>query len=159
MVEFHVNIYIETSINGPGTREAAGKWLVEFVKENGIPVTRSGMAWRKKTTQNALTLELLRDALSILTKTCSIRVNTQCEHILSAVDNQWVPRWEKNGWANAKGKPVGNAGLWQQVYSMIRERYHFMEICTGAHRYQVEMQDDIRKEIRKRHGKCTANDV
>lgn len=152
MEGFHVNIYLETSIRGPGAREAAGEWLVEFVTSSGIPVTRSGIVWRKKTTQNALTLELLRDALSILTKTCSIRVNTQCEHVLGTINNQWIPQWEKSGWVNAKGKPVANAELWQQVYGIIREHYHFVETCTGAHSYQAVMQDDIRKELKKCHG-------
>lgn len=152
MGEFHVNIYLETSIRGPGARESAGEWLVEFVTSGGIPVTRSGIVWRKKTTQNALTLELLRDALSILTKTCSIRVNTQCEHVLGAIDNQWLSRWEKSGWVNAKGKPVANAELWQQVHGIIRGHYHFVDICTGAHSYQAVMQDDIRKELGKNHG-------
>lgn len=60
-------------------------------------------------------------------------------------------KWEKNGWVNAKGKPVGNAELWQQVCSSIKERCHFVEACTGAHEYQAVMQDDIRKELRKKY--------
>lgn len=149
MEEFNVNIYIETSIRGPGARKAAGEWMVEFVTSKGIPITRSGMICSKKITQNALTLELLRDALLILTKTCQIQVKTQCEHVLKAIDNQWVFNWEKNGWTNAKGKPVGNAELWQQIYSIIRERYHFIEITSGAHSYQMLMQNNIEKELKK----------
>ena len=92
MDTFHVNIYIETSIKGPAVKEAAGEWLVEYVTGTGIPVTRSGIIWRKKTTENALTLELLRNAFSILTKTCCVRVNTQCEHVLNVVNNHWLPQ-------------------------------------------------------------------
>lgn len=151
MGEFHVNIYIETSIKGPVIREAAGEWIVEYVTNKGIPVTRGGVIWRKKTTENALTLELIKIALSTLVKTCTIRVFTQCAHILSTVNNHWLPQWEKNGWINAKGKTVGNVELWQQVYGMMQN--HFVEVCPDGHAYQEIMKHDIKKEMRKDHEK------
>lgn len=152
MGEFHVNVYIETSISGPAIREAAGEWLVEYITSAGIPVTRGGVVWKERTTENALALELLRDALGILEKTCSVRVNTQCGHIINTVNNHWLPQWEKNGWVNAKKKPVGNMELWQQVYGLMRN--HFIEVSSGWHEYQGIMRHDIRKEIKKKHDKA-----
>lgn len=116
MNTFEVNIYIETSTHGPQkAKKAAGEWLVEFVTSKGVPVTRSGMIYREGTTENALSLELLRKAFSILTKTCQIRVNTSCEHILNTMQNHWLSQWRKKDWVNAKGRPVANKELWQQV--------------------------------------------
>lgn len=151
MAEFYVNVYIETSVKGPAVREAAGEWLVEYITSTGVPVTRGGILWKEKTTRNAITLELLREALSILKKTCSIRVFTQSEHILNTVNNHRLPQWEKRGWINAKGKPVGNLELWQQVYALMGN--HFLEVTSEWHEYQAVMQHDIRKEIKKRHDK------
>ncbi len=147
MAEFHVSIYIETSIKGPVIKAAAGEWIVEYVTNKGIPVTRRGILWKEKTTENALALELLKGALLSLGKTCSIRVFTQCAHILNTVNNHWLPQWAKNGWVNAKGKTVGNAGLWQQVYGEMQK--HFIEVCQDGHTYKSVMQHDIKRELKE----------
>ena len=145
---FVVNIYIETSLKGPALRQGAGKWIVEFIRGNGNPETREGILCKEKTTENALALELIRDALSILTKTCSVRVNTQCEHVLNTMRNYWLPQWEKNGWINARGKPVKNAELWQQCSEQFRK--HCVEFVSGPHSYRNVMQEDIRREMERR---------
>lgn len=151
MKSFHVEIYIETSLKGPAIKAAAGEWLVEFVMENGDPVTRSGIVWKEKSTENALVLELLRDALAILTKSCSVRVNTRCGNVLNSINSHWVDKWKKDGWANAKRKPVGNAGLWQQVYALMEK--HSVEVVLTPHSYQLVMQNDIREEMNRHCGK------
>lgn len=142
---FCVNIYIETSLRGPAVRKGAGEWLVEFIRDNGIPETRSGILYKEKTNENALALELLKEAFSILTKSCSVRVNTQCEHILNTMQNHWLPQWKKNGWQNAKGKPVRNMELWQKCSELMEN--HCTEFGSGQHSYREVMQRDIRKEL------------
>ena len=142
---FCVNIYIETSLRGPAVKKGAGEWIVEFVRGDGVPVTRSGMLRKEKTNQNALALELLKDALSILTKSCSVRVNTQCKHILNTMQNNWLSSWKKNGWQNAKGKTVQNLELWQKCSELMEN--HCTEFDSGSHSYQIVMQRDIRKEM------------
>ena len=149
MDSFCVEAYIETSIKGPAVGEAAGEWLIEYVTGAGVPVTRNGIIWRSKTTENALTLELLIGALSILTKTCSVRVNTPCGHVLNAVNNRWIPQWEKKGWVNAKGDPVKNAELWQQADRLMKN--HLVEIYSWNHKYREVMRYDIWKEMKKTH--------
>lgn len=103
------------------------------------------MLWKPETTENALALELLEEALSSLGKTCSVRVFTQCAHVLSTVNNHWLPQWEKRGWVNARGKLVGNAGLWQQVYRLMQN--HFVEACPDSHAYQTVMRHDIKRKL------------
>ena len=94
-------------------------------------------------------MELLRDALSILTKTCSIQVNTQCLHVFYAIKNIWPDKWKNDGWVNAKGKPVSNAVLWQQAYKFIKK--HSVMMVSEPHKYQDVMQHDIKKEMEKVH--------
>ncbi|MDE7247768.1 MAG: hypothetical protein K2N43_07760, partial [Lachnospiraceae bacterium] len=80
----NVNIYIETAFKGPAKRRMAGAWLVEYtLKSSGKPVTRGGILYADITTENEMALRLLNQALSILTKTCCIRVFTECTHILN----------------------------------------------------------------------------
>lgn len=147
MDTFHVNIYIETSSRGPAVRKAAGEWIVEFVTSKEVPVTRSGIIYHEKTTEYALALELIKDALSILTKPCSVIVNTTCTSILNATQNHWVSQWRKNDWTRAQGKPVSNKELWQQVSELMDN--HYVEFDSGQHSYRNVMQKDIQKELIK----------
>lgn len=144
---FNVNIYIETSTRGPALREAAGEWIVEFITSDGTPVTRSGIIRREKTTEYTLGLELLRDALSVLTKSCSVIVNTKCERILNAAQNHWLAQWRKNGWVKANGKPVANKELWEQVSDLMGN--HYVEFASGCHSYRNVMQEDINRKLKE----------
>lgn len=145
---FDVNIYIITSIRGPAIRREAGEWIVEFVLRDGTPVTRSGMVYKDRTTENALVLELIRDALSILTKSCSVRVNTECEHVLNIMQNHMLPIWEKNGWNNARGNLVKNMELWQQCKGLMDN--HLVEVDRSMHSYYMVMKEDVKKELERR---------
>ena len=145
MDKFQVTIFIETSFHGPAIRQAAGAWLIEYIKKNGDPETRQGLISKEKTTENALALELLKEALGRLTKPCSIRVNTECDHILNVMRNHWLPQWEKNEWRNTKNKPVKNAELWPQCQELLM--MHSITFDSGEHSYRKVMQADIKKEM------------
>lgn len=144
---FDVTIYIETSFRGPSIRKAAGSYLIEFVLKNGQKVTRQGMVCRKSGTENALALEALTIAFSRLTKTCSVRVNTECEHILNSVQNFWIPQWEKNDWRTAKGHPVKNLEYWKMVAEAGRK--HLISYGHEHDAYKVLLGDYMERGIRE----------
>ena len=110
----NVNIYIETSFKGPSTRRAAGAWLVEYISSTGRPVTRGGMLYADKTTENELALRLIQKAFAILTKTCCATVYTGCGHILRTMNNNWLAKWQKNGSTTSKDRPVRKAETWKK---------------------------------------------
>ena len=35
--------------------------------------------------------------------------------------SEWLPKWEANGWVTAKGDPVANRELWQELASVARD--------------------------------------
>lgn len=146
----HVNIYIETSITGPSSRRAAGAWLVEYIKASGDIETRGGILYADRTMENELALYLIIRSVSILTKTCCVRVFTECRHVLNTMNNHWLPQWQKNGWINKKNKPVRNAEAWEKCAGLFGR--HMMEWTDACHEYRICMQDRIRKELRKEHG-------
>ncbi len=149
-MENEVNIYIETSLKGPSRRRAAGMYILEYKKANGVPVTRDAVLYMERTTENILVLTLLEKALSRLTKTCSVRVNTECGHVLNVMRNHWLPQWKKNGWINAKGKPVANADLWAAVSELMGG--HLVEISGGRHNcYRELMYTEIHRELGTPH--------
>lgn len=149
-----VTIYTESGVKGPARRSGAGAWLVEYIRKDGTPETRpleaaDGVIYRTDTTQTALELELIIDAFSIITKSCSVRLNTQCEQILTVIENGWLNKWEENGWKNARGKPVANAELWQQVKEYIDVHEDVM-VENGENSYRLIMQMEILKEARRK---------
>lgn len=149
-----VTIYLESGIRGPARRSGAGIWLVEYIRKDGTPETRpvnpaDAVTWLPDTTQAALELNMLIDALSILTKPCSVRINTECEHILNVFENGWIEKWKESDWQNSKGKPVANAELWQQVSEYI-DVHEDVLVEKGENSYRNIMQMEILKEEKRR---------
>ena len=142
-----VNLYIETTTQRPARCEIAGMWLLEYITSTGNPVTRSGILHKKDITNNTITLELLLSAFGRLTKSCSVRVFTQCGHVLGVMQNYYLPMWEKNGWRTAKNAPVKNADLWQQVSEQMTK--HYVTVEDTDHSYRQYMQEQVQKELLK----------
>lgn len=148
---FEVNIYLETSLHGPAVRSGTGEWMVEYIRTSGKPEIRKGIISREKTTENALTLALLLEALGILISPCQVRIYTSCSHILNVMQNNWLARWDKNGWINAKGDPVKNADLWQKCMALGRN--HYIEVDNRYHSHMAKMREDIRKAAEESYEK------
>lgn len=149
-----VTVYVESNIRGPARRSGAGTWLVEYIRKDGTPETRpvdpaDAVTWLPDTTQAALELNMLIDALSILTKPCSVRINTECEHILNVFENGWLEKWKESDWKTAKGKPVANAELWQQLSEYI-DVHEDVLVEKGENSYRNIMQMEILKEEKRR---------
>lgn len=145
---FEVTVYLETSFHGPSRRKiAAGIYVVEYIKKNGTEATRQGMVCSKETTENALALEALTLALDELAKTCSVRVNTECDHILNTIGNHWLPQWEKSDWRNAKNKPVKNREFWEKIAEAQIE--HLITVQNDKNKYQKVMEDAMGKCLEK----------
>ncbi len=145
----NVNIYIETAYKGPAKRRMAGAWLVEYILQSGKPVTRGGILYADIITENEMTLRLMQQAFSILTKTCCVRVFTTCAHVLNTMQNHWLWQWQKNDWQNARGKPVGNVDLWQQCATLMEQ--HVAEWTDEEHSYRQCMSGRMQKEMERDH--------
>lgn len=152
----NVNIYIETSFRGPAIREGAGAWMVEYMSRTGA-VTRGGILYADSISENELALQLVHKAFSILTKTCCVRVYTECRHILNTMNNHWLWQWQKNGWVNSKGKLIRTAETWKRCAALMER--HMTEWTDEDHAYRKCMQGRIDKELEQKHelpadGRC-----
>lgn len=144
-----VSVYIETGYSGPAKRGMAGAWLVEYISKSELPVTRGGLLYADITTENEMALRLLIQAFSILKKMCCVRVVTRCIHVLNVMQNHWIWQWQKNGWKNAKDKPVGNADLWKECAGLFEK--HMTEWTDEEHSYRKCMLGRIQKEMGREH--------
>lgn len=139
-----VNIYIETSIHGPTRKNGGYIYLLECMKERE-PVTRSGWGGREKSTENRLALEALAEALGRLNCPCELRIYTDCQHILNAMENHWARQWQKNDWKTAKGIPVKNADVWGQVLERLDP--HLYSFWGEYHSYRPWLTDQLKKHL------------
>ena len=147
------NIYIETSTTGPAYRRAAGIWLIEHEKADGVMETKDGILYRDKISEYELTLQCMINAFFILNrtgvKTGAALVFTECSSVFNTMNNHWLSIWEKNGWNNAKGKPAPHRELWQQLWELMGN--HVVSVTKESHSYkEIYMKEALRKELERR---------
>lgn len=69
----------------------------------------------RKSSINSNYIQALIDAVQILQRPCMLDIYTSSEYIIEPFKQGWIANWERNGWKNAKGKEVRNAGQWRQA--------------------------------------------
>lgn len=141
---FRVNIYIETSRRGPSKGPGKYMYVLEYLKKDGTPETREGIESFENTFENELVLKAIIAAGKRLTKPCSIRIFTGCNHILSTTHNTWHIQWQKNGWKKANGVQVKNADLWEQLVAVLER--HNVTYTKDDHPYKRWMTEQLEKE-------------
>ena len=103
-----VTIYTDGACSGnPGP----GGWgaLLHF---NGTEKEICG--GEPETTNNRMELRAPIEALLALKKPCKVTIVTDSKYVKDGITT-WIHNWKKNGWKNAKKKPVKNADLWEAL--------------------------------------------
>ena len=93
--------------------------------------------------EQQIILEMLVKAFKRLKWPCKVFVYTDLPVIASGL-HHWMEEWAKDGWKNAKGKPVANAELWQQLYELTRE--HSITVSNAKyHQFRYIMEREALK--------------
>lgn len=113
-----VNIYIDTYHTGNlKTGKGTYSIVLECFNSKGEPVTREYIGGIDNTTKNRTSIIACITAFEHILKPCEIKVLTNSMYIVQAIDNLY--KWLSTE-TNAKGKPVKNLDLWQQLYDLLR---------------------------------------
>lgn len=150
-----VNITVVTTCKGPSKQKAVGWYLIEHVKD-GIPKTKDGCLYRDSITGKALTLQLMANALYILSKSNAqfdtIEVYIEDQYIESAYLNGWMDKWKDSDWKNSKGQPVADCEIWQQLYDQMEKLAKRFIVIDRKSSYSNIMhmwsEDRLKTEIR-----------
>lgn len=67
-----------------------------------------------ETTNNRMELMAAIGALEALRRETHVRVTTDSQYVKQGIE-QWVVRWQKNGWRTTDRKPVKNQDLWERL--------------------------------------------
>jgi len=67
-----------------------------------------------QTTNNQMELLAAIKALQSLKRPCRVNLYTDSNYVKQGI-TEWIIKWKKNGFRNAKNKPVLNSDLWKQL--------------------------------------------
>lgn len=152
-----VRIYTDGACSGnPGP----GGWAVVFNTHNDCE-TLSGH--ELETTNNRMELMAVVKAcervLSGKVRGTSFELFSDSAYVVNAINNDWLHRWQKNGWKTTRGEDIKNKDLWvrfSKVYARLGQkgvRVHITKIKGHAGNAFNEYVDQIAKdEVRKATG-------
>ena len=108
----NVTIYTDGACSGnPG----AGGWGCVLIY-NGVQKSWSG--FEKQTTNNKMELTAVIEALQKLKEPCNVDIFTDSAYVSNAFLQNWVEKWQKNGFVGSDKKPVQNLSLWQKLLAL-----------------------------------------
>ena len=84
-----------------------------------------------ETTNNRMELMGAIGALEALTRSCSVRITTDSQYVKQGME-QWLARWQANGWRTSDKKPVKNQDLWQRL-ALAVARHQVQWFWTRGH--------------------------
>ena len=123
-----INLYIAIQAHGPRRRDGTYIWLLERIKENGVPDPRTlhQMGTRENTIDRDLVMEAIVEALDRVREGNEVTIILHPMYLAETIPapwkNGWVDSWEKSGWKNAKGDEIENAVLWKKCKAALNSK-------------------------------------
>lgn len=75
----------------------------------------------RRTTNNRMELMAAIVALRALKDRCAVRLHTDSQYIVQAIQQGWAARWQANGWMRNKKEKAVNPDLWTQLLELGRQ--------------------------------------
>ena len=142
----HVNLYIASSVTGPGLREGSCGWVLEC--PDRPPSAKNPMAgtlYLGETTAHGALLRALREAMGHVRSRCALTVYTDSPYMAQAL-SVWLPEWERNGYMTKKGKPVADREDWQEAAILLNAAGFPAEIrLKEAHAWRNWLAWEVKK--------------
>ncbi|MBS1903651.1 MAG: ribonuclease HI [Bacteroidetes bacterium] len=123
----HVTIYTDGACSGnPGP----GGYAAILIDTEGRRKELS--QGYKRTTNNRMELLGVISGLESLKVPCTVKVFTDSQYIVNAINEGWLKNWVKRGWKKADKKPVLNVDLWKRMLDLF-ETHHVAFSWTKGH--------------------------
>lgn len=108
----YVDIYTDGSCKGNPGPGGWGAIIVDGANENEM----SG--GEPETTNNRMELTAVISALSSLSQPSNVRIFTDSQYIVNAINQHWLAGWKRRGWRRADGVLL-NKELWQELDKLL----------------------------------------
>ena len=109
----HVDIYTDGACRGNPGRGGWGAILVYGGREKEL----SG--GDKLTTNNRMELSAVIAALSALKEPCDVKLTTDSQYVVNAIEKGWLSSWMRNNWRKSDKSAVLNVDLWQKLVELL----------------------------------------
>ena len=73
----------------------------------------------KHTTNNRMELSAVIAALSALKEPCEVKLTTDSQYVVNAIEKGWIESWQKNGWRKSDRSQVLNVDLWEKLILLL----------------------------------------
>ncbi len=111
----HVVIYTDGACSGnPGT---GGYGVVMLFGEYRKELS-GGF---RRTTNNRMELLGAIEGLRALKERCSVKLHTDSQYVVNAIEKGWAAKWRANGWMRNKTDKAVNPDLWEQLLKLCQQ--------------------------------------
>lgn len=138
-----VNIYVKSSIKSTRRRDGYIGYVLELITDTK-PITLNGFEKVEQVTANQSELVAIIKALKRMKEKCVLTIYTDSKYIGSAMDNKWVEAWQRKGWVNAKGDPIANGEVWQDLLKSL-DGHQYSVVVDFEHEYAKWMERELAK--------------
>ena len=133
---YRVDIFLETDSGYLGTRERMIGYYMCCRLADGNDYDDLKMM-TVKGTYNHCMLTALNAALSRMARPSEICIHSANSYILDMMENN-LPEWEESGFQTAKGEPIKDRDMWQELSERIKG--HLVVTERGVHEYSRWMK-------------------
>ena len=145
-----VEIYTDGACSGnPGP----GGWAA-ILKYGEFRKEMSG--GEKSTTNNRMELTGAISGLSALKEPCSVKLYSDSQYLVRAINEGWAEKWKAKGWMRNKNEPALNSDLWEQLLQLLS--VHSVEfIWVRGHNGHAENERCDRLAVAQRDAHASNN--
>jgi len=110
-----INIYTDGACSGnPGP----GGWGAVLLYQDKIKEISGA---ERESTNQRMEVKAVIEALKALKVTnWKVTVHSDSAYFVNAVKQDWLTKWQNNGWRNSKKEDVANQDLWQELIRVMR---------------------------------------
>lgn len=110
-------VYCDGACSGNQSANNVGGWGVVLKYGQQVKELHGG---ERNTSNQRMELTACIKALeAIKAKDKPIVIYSDSAYLVNCMNERWYDRWRRNGWKNAKKKPVENRELWERLLELV----------------------------------------
>jgi ribonuclease HI len=94
-----------------------GGYGVVLVHDSGRREISAGF---RLTTNNRMEILAAIAGLEALKEPCRVRLYSDSQYLVNAIEKGWAARWRANGWMRNRREPAVNPDLWERLLELCR---------------------------------------
>lgn len=125
-----IECYTDGGCRGNGKSNSIGGYGIVLLYKDTKKEIRKAF---RGVTNNAMELSSIVDALSMLKEPCRVNVYSDSAYVVNAINQNWIYKWQQNGWRTQSKEAVKNKELWERLlFFMSKHEVHFIKVKGHA---------------------------